>query len=197
VTSESSPTDEQLIDLARKGDARAFEALCGRYEDLLRARARQWIVGAVKRKVSILDVLQEAYTVAHDRLDDFEDRGQGAFGAWLAQIAEFKAREAVRHYRGAAKRDADREVSRGGRPDTAEIRGTGRTPSQVLSAREEFDRVRQAMKELPADYRQVLQLLQLDHLTLKEAAVLMGRSYQATKKLYGRAVAALAKEFDE
>lgn len=197
MTSEEHPTDEQLIGRARKGDTRAFEMLCGRYENLLRARAREWIVGAVQRKVSILDVLQEAYAVAHERLDDFEDRGQGAFGAWLAQIAEYKAREAVRHHRGAAKRDAGREVSRGGRPDTAQLQGTGRTPSQVLSAREELDQVRQAMKALPNDYRHVLQLVQLDHLALKEAAVLMGRSYEATKKLYGRAVAALAREFKQ
>ena len=197
MTSEDPPMDDQLIGRARKGDAQAFEVLCGRYEDQMRARARQWIVGAVQRKVSILDVLQEAYAVAHERLEDFEDRGQGAFGAWLAQIAEYKAREAVRHYRGAAKRDAGREVSRGGRPDTAQLRGTGRTPSQVLSAREEVDQVRQAMKQLPDDYRQVLQLVQLDHLALKEAAVLMSRSYEATKKLYGRAVAALARELDQ
>ena len=197
MTGEGTPTDEQLVDRARKGDARAFEALCTRYEDQLRARAHQWIVGAVQRKVSILDVLQEAYAVAHERLGDFEDRGQGAFGAWLAQIAEYKAREAVRHYRGAAKRDAGREVSRGGRPDTAQAQGTGRTPSQVLSAREELEQVRRAMDGLPEDYRQVLQLVQLDHLVLKEAAVLMGRSYEATKKLYGRAVAALTKELDE
>jgi len=52
------------------------------------------------------------------------------------------------------------------------------------------------MKGLPGDYRQVLQLVQLDHLALKEAAVSMGRSYEATKKLYGRAVAALARELD-
>ena len=197
MTDKEPPTDEQLIGRARKGDAQAFEMLCHRYEDQLRARTRRWIVGAVQRKVSILDVLQEAYAVAHDRLDDFEDRGEGAFGAWLAQIAEYKAREAVRHHRGAAKRDAGREVSRGGRPDTAQVRGSGRTPSQILSAREEFNQVRQAMKALPDDYRQVLQLVQLDHLPLKEAAVMMGRSYEATKKLYGRAVAALAREFDE
>ena len=50
---------------------------------------------------------------------------------------------------------------------------------------------------MPDDYRQARQLVQLDHLAVKEAAVLMGRSYEAAEKLYGRAVAALARELDE
>lgn len=194
MPSEDAPTDEQLIGRARKGDARAFQVLCERYEGLLRARARKWIVGALQRKVSLVDVLQEVYLAAHERLDDFENRGDGAFGAWMAQIAEFKAREAVRRHAGVARRDAHREVSRGGRPSTGQARSSGHTPSQMLSAREELDAVRAALERIPDDYRQVLQLVQLDHLALKEAAVLMGRSYEATKKLYGRAVAALAAQ---
>lgn len=194
LASGSPPTDEQLVLRARKGDAQAFEELCTRYEGLLRARARNWIVGAVQRKVSLVDVLQEAYFLAHERLDDFEDRGEGAFGAWLAQIAEYKAREAVRRHAGVAKRDAGREVSRGARPATAQAPGRGPSPSQAAMAHEETDAVRQALGALSDDHRTVLQLVRFDHLSMKEASVLMGRTYEATKKLYGRAVAALARE---
>ena len=194
MASGSPATDEQLVLRAKNGDTHAFEELCTRYEGLLRARARQWIVGAVQRKVSMLDVLQEAFFLAHERLDDFEDRGDGAFGAWLAQIAEYKAREAVRRHAGAAKRDAGREVTRGARPATAQARGRGPTPSQAAVAREETDAVREALQRLSDDHRTVLELVRFDHLPLRDASVLLGRSYEATKKLYGRAVAALAQE---
>ena len=90
MTAEDLPTDEEFIGRARRGDARAFEALCLRYEDLLRARARKWIVGALQRKVSLLDVRQETCFAAHQRLEDFEDRGQGALGAWHRPPAEME-----------------------------------------------------------------------------------------------------------
>lgn len=190
----ASGSDETLIQRARAGDARAFQALCNRYESLLRARARRWIVGAVQRKVSLGDVLQEAYYLAHQRLDEFEDRGEGAFGAWLAQIVEFKAREASRRYTGAAMRDTHREVTSGGGSDTSTVRGHEPSPIESAMTHEATDAVRLALTALSKDHRMVLELVRFDNLPLKEAAVLMERSYDATRKLYGRAVAALARE---
>ena len=194
ASGETQPTEEQLVARAREGDEQAFEALCARYEGLLRARIRHWVIGAVQRRVSMVDVLQEAYLVAHARLDEFDERGEGAFGAWLAQIVEYKAREAVRRHVGVQRRDAGREVTRGARPDTAQVRGDDPSPSQVAILHEEEQAVREALQRLSDDHRTVLELVRFDNLPLKEVAVLMGRSYEATKKLYGRAVAALARE---
>ena len=67
------------------------------------------------------DVLQDAYLVATQRFDTFEGNHEGSFGAWLAQIAEYKTREVVRHYMDAGKRDAHLEMSRGARPDTGPV----------------------------------------------------------------------------
>ena len=193
MASEHLPSDERLVLRARRGNAQAFEALCVRYERLVRARARLWVVGSVCRRVSLRDVLQEAYLHAHEHLDDFDDRGEGAFGAWLAQIAEYKAREAVRRHAGVAQRNAAREVPRDLRPPTAQAPGHEPTPSQVAIHHEEADTVHAAMGTLSEAHRTVLELVQFDHQSLKEASVLMGRTYEATKKLYGRAVGALAR----
>ncbi len=193
MASESGSSDERLVVRARRGSARAFGTLCARYERLARSRARLWIVGRVCRRVSLRDVLQEAYLHAHEHLDEFEDRGEGAFGAWLAQIAEYKAREAVRRHAGVAQRNAAREAPRDLRPPTAQVPGREPTPSQVAMHHEEADTVHAALDALSEDHRTVLELVQFDHQSLKQAAFLMGRTYEATKKLYGRAVAALAR----
>ena len=50
--------------------------------------------------------------------------------------------------------------------------------------------VRQAIR-WDDDDREILRLVQVEHLTLIEAADRMGRSYEATKKLYARALARL------
>lgn len=186
------PGDEQLILRSREGDEEAFAVLCSRYEGLLQARIRPWLSAPIRRKVSILDVLQETLLTAHRRLDDFEDRGEGAFGAWLARIAELKAREAVRRYAGAAKRNVGQEVTRGQRPETALVPGAGPSPSEQAIAGERQDQIHRAMERLPDDYRRVLTLIQLDHVSLDTAATLMSRSRQAVKKLYSRALARLA-----
>lgn len=192
MASGDAVDEGDLVRRAKAGEEAAFRALCERYEGLLAARVRRFVDGALRRKVSVLDVLQEAYLAGHQRLAEFEDRGEGAFGAWLAQIAEFKAREAVRRYAGAEKRAAGREVSRGARRDTAEVAGVGASPSQVAIAGERAEAVRRAMAALPDDHRHVLQLVQVDHLSIEHAAVLMGRSRDAVKKLYGRALSRLA-----
>jgi DNA-directed RNA polymerase specialized sigma24 family protein len=50
------------------------------------------------------------------------------------------------------------------------------------------------LKGLPEDYRRILELVQFEGLTLRDAAGRMGRSYEAAKKLYGRALSRFAKE---
>ena len=55
---------------------------------------------------------------------------------------------------------------------------------------------RRAMAALPADYGEVLRLRQEEHLSLGEAAKRMGRSKEAARKLYSRALARLAERLD-
>ena len=190
-------SEEQLVERARGGDAVAFDELCLRNEAGLRAHLAHLVTGPLKRKVSIADVMQEAYVTAHQRLDDCEHHGDGAFGAWLTRIAELKARAAVRRFVGAEKRDVHRERSQGMRPDTAKFRNRGASPSEMAVAHEEQDAVRVAVSLLPDDYRHVIQLVRFDGLSLKDAAVLMGRSHAAVRKLYGRALSALADLLNE
>lgn len=190
---DANTTDADLIEAVRLGDEHAFQALCARYRGLLLHRVRRWLDGAIQRKVSVQDVLQEAYVVAFDRLGEFDDRGDGAFGAWLAQIAEFKAREAVRRHAGTAKRRLGREVSAAPGAEPAVAHDDAPTPSEVAIGREQQSAARAALKALPEDYRHVLTLVQVNGLPLADAAALLGRSYEATKKLYGRALSRYAE----
>lgn len=193
---QKEPTDSELIEKSLAGDEAAFADLCARHEALLTARIRPWLGPAVRRKVSILDVLQETWVTAHQRLPDFENRGEGAVGAWLARIAELKAREAVRRYAGTDKRDVKLEVTRGRRVETERVPGRDPSPSKHAAADERQDQISAAMNELPDDYARVLRLVQIEQVPLDAAAHLMGRSRQAVKKLYSRALARLADLID-
>jgi RNA polymerase sigma factor (sigma-70 family) len=52
---------------------------------------------------------------------------------------------------------------------------------------------RAALERLPEAHREVLQLIQEEHLTVDEAAARMGRTREAVRKLYSRALARFAE----
>jgi RNA polymerase sigma-70 factor (ECF subfamily) len=163
-----------------------------RHQSELRARIRQQLPKILRRKVSESDVMQAAYIAVHQRLADFEARGEGAFRNWLHQIVDFKVQEVLRRYLGTAKRAVNREISSPqpsrspGLPDLASA-----SPSQHAIAGELQSTVREAMKTLPDDYRTILRLVQDEGLTLEEAGRRLDRSPGAAEKLYGRAVCRL------
>ena len=187
-----APLDAELVALAREGDEAAFVELCSRYEARVQARIERRLSGKLRRKVSVADVMQEAKATAHGRLPYFNDRGDGAFGAWLGGIAAHKLQELHRRYGAAAKRDVQREVSRGGVPDPEHARHRDPTPSTIAMAAEQRDALAEAMGRLSPDHRRVLELLQIKGHSAAETAALMERSTAAVRKLYARALARLA-----
>ena len=185
----------------REGDEDAFRLLCQRSALAFEARARRWISAGLQRRVSIADVVQEASILAFAKREDFEDRGDGAFRRWMLGIIDLKARETIERHCTVAKRAVGREVPRGQRDGTGRFAGNGATPSQVAVAAESAEAARVALSSLPEHYQQVLVLTRQHGLTLPEAAEHLGRSHEATKKIYGRALckfrAAFAKATGE
>jgi RNA polymerase sigma-70 factor (ECF subfamily) len=181
--------EANLVARVREGDAAAFALLLERHEGIARHLAERWLPVALRRKVSVSDVLQEARLVAHQRFRDFEARGDDAFRNWFLRILRLKAKEAVRHHRGTAKRSTDREVTRGLRKETHQFAARDPSPSEHALAAELSVQVRLALQELPPDYREILRLTREQRLPLAAVAERMGRTLEAAKKLNGRALA--------
>ena len=189
---DGHPSDEQLVQRAREGDAEAQTLLYRRHAGALSKRAKRGLPRSVRRKVAASDVLQEAYLTGFARLDRFEDRGPGSFLAWISGIVDHKAREAVRMHVAAAKRSVWREVTRSERSPTCDHVGSVASPSQEAVAREAESQLGRAMDRLPKDHRAVLRWVYEDGLTLEEAARRLGRSRDAVRVLYGRALGRLS-----
>lgn len=187
-------SDEALFADFRAGDERALKSLMQRYERPLRELVRRQLPGPVQRRISDGDVVQETWLAVVHAGSRFEDRGPTSFRNWLFGIASNKAKQAVRG-QGAQRRATGREISRLYRPDTAQFVNGQPSPSQVAMADELADRIRRALETLTGDYREVLHLTRRLGLTLREAAERMGRSREATKKLYGRAFVRFKQAF--
>lgn len=186
--------ESDLIARFRTGDRDAFRELLERHERILRSRLAGRLPAHLRRRLSVADVVQETCLVAFDRRADFEDRGDGAFRNWIVGIAENRLRDEIKRHDGTAKRSSRREVTRAERPETAYLRHAAGTPSAAAASAEQVERVQAAMERLTGDHRTVLQLALTEGLTLRECAERMGRSREALKKLYGRAVCALRAE---
>ncbi|MDD5658269.1 MAG: sigma-70 family RNA polymerase sigma factor, partial [Elusimicrobia bacterium] len=75
-------SETALIAASKKGDARAFSALVGRYEDKIFNLARKVCAGM---PAEADDVYQETFLTAFKKLPRF--RGDSNLGTWLYRIA--------------------------------------------------------------------------------------------------------------
>jgi len=189
----SDERDERLFARFAEGDGEVLGELLARHRPRVRAALNGRIPNHMRRRISVMDVIQDAEIAVFEKGAAFEDRGEGSFRRWYFGIAENKLRETLRRHGGAAKRAAGREVSVAG--DV--VAGNGPSPSEVAMGAEFAEQVRLAMAELTDDYRLVLQLTREAGLTIGEAAEHMQRSREATKKLYGRAFVRFKRVFDE
>jgi RNA polymerase sigma-70 factor (ECF subfamily) len=191
------PTDEEIVRRARAGDAEAMASLFERHLPTLRAVARRRLPAAMRAKVGESDVVQDAWLAAIQRLPEFEERGDGSFGRWLRQILEHKVVDEVRRHVEAASRDARREIALRTGAEALVGASDHTSPSMQVANAEESAAVRRAVDDLPSAYREVVRLVHQEGLTLVEAGARMGRSAEAARKLYGRALAVLAGEIDD
>jgi RNA polymerase sigma-70 factor (ECF subfamily) len=186
-------SDEDLVRRVLSRDERAAAALYARHERLLRARARRRLVGGMRRKIGESDIVQQTYVAAFEDLGDFEDRGPGSFRRWLERVLDFQVNDEVKRHVGAAKRSAHREVSQATGDPAADPAGPEPTPSVHAIAAEERAALAAAMRDLPDDDRRVLDLVHRQGTDFGEAGRAMGRSADAARKLYARAVVRLSQ----
>jgi RNA polymerase sigma-70 factor (ECF subfamily) len=138
-------------------------------------------------------VLQETRILAFERTEGFEPRREGAYRAWLLRIAELKAREALRAHAGTGKRAVGREVARDLLRDSSVAAAAGPSPSEAAMGVEQRGEVLRALATLSPDHREVIRLARIEGHSIAEVASRMGRSTDAVKRLYGRALARLAR----
>jgi RNA polymerase sigma-70 factor (ECF subfamily) len=193
MSDASRSSDEDLVRRVRAGDEAAARELFERHLPALRAKARARLPAALRGKIAESDVIQDAWLAAFLSIGKFEERGDGSFAAWLRTILEHKIGHEIERHIAADKRDVRREQ----RMRTGSVDGFGAapdqtSPSQAAVSAEEQEVLRAAVASLPDDYATVVRLVHIEGLKLADAGARMGRSADAARKLYGRALEAMA-----
>lgn len=177
---------ESLFSVPRDDSPEALGHILQSYRPYLMEIARREIDRALQAKGAASDLVQETFLEATRNFSRFHGVSSDQLRAWLRCLLVHRLSKQRRRYYKTRKRGIDRECSL----DEVEtsLLSSSPTPSQVVSADEEMKRFHQAIAQLPEDYRRVLQLRYQEGLTFEAIGPRMGRTANAARLLWLRAV---------
>jgi RNA polymerase sigma-70 factor (ECF subfamily) len=195
----ATPDPELLLGLARQGDTTALGQLLELSRNYLELLARVQIGRRLRGKVDAADLVQETFLKAHRDFAQFRGTSEGAWVGWLRQILAANLAHLVRRYCGTQRRDVrlERELvdelNQSSRFLDQGLAASQSTPSHQAARREQAVLLADALKQLPAAYREVIILSHLEGLPFPEVARRMGRTVDSVKNLWARALARLRR----
>jgi RNA polymerase sigma-70 factor (ECF subfamily) len=135
------------------------------------------------------DAVQDALLSAYKHLGEF--RGQAQLSTWLTTIVTNAARMQLRRRRGSYL-SLDEEQGEDGLTFSERLADSKPSPEEVCSTAEARDRLVEGAKQLSPRLRKAFQLRDIDGLTTKEAALVLGVPQGTVKAQLARARAKLA-----
>ncbi len=178
-------TDETLVRYAQQGDVTAFDTLYERYLNVVYRRVRYSIPEA-----DVEDVTQEVFIAVVRSLKDF--RGDSKFRTWLYTLM---SRKIADYYR---RRDPVDFQVKSSNSDDDEMDAIAMIPDGTsYAAVDDMILVRQALKQMPQRYQEVILLRFADDLPFLEIAAQLNQSLEATKSLFRRAISMLHQVLEE
>lgn len=168
--------DEELVARIAGGEPALFELLMRRHNQRV-YRAVRAVLGSEEE---VEDVMQQAYLNAYSHLGQFA--GEARFTTWLTRIAVNEA--LARRRRGAFIVQGDEDM-------TMRIPSATPDPEQQAAAAELRDVMEREIEALPAAFRTVFILREVEGLSTAETAVTLSISEDLVKTRLHRARAAL------
>ena len=148
----SAPSDRDLIQCARRGDAEAFGELITRHQTSVFNVCYRML----HERVEAEDMTQETFLRVHDRLDMFD--AERPFGPWIRRVAVNVCLNHLEARRSVAELDDERDADK------------SQSPESQTEARERSEQIRRALVSLPAHYRAAIELRHYQELSYDEIA---------------------------
>jgi RNA polymerase sigma-70 factor (ECF subfamily) len=182
---------EGRISAARDGSEEALAQVLELCRPYLLRIANDELAGDLQAKIGASDLVQETFLDAHRDLSRFSGATEAQWLAWLRGILQHKLANLIRHYR-----QTDKRQVQGGLPlpspsadgHTPELIAPDSSPSARARAHERDEALARALAQLPKPQQHIIRLRSYGDLSFEEAGKLMGRSADAARKLWGRAV---------
>ena len=189
VSTHPTPTrrNEALVARIRAGEDAAFEELVRTYTSRLLAVSRRILGSHEEAK----DAVQETFLAAFQSIDRF--RGEANLGTWLSRIAVNQCLMKLRSRRRKPEQSIE-DLLPTFLPDGHQVRESALWEVSIdtqVERNEVFALVRQAIDRLPANYRTVLLLRDIEELSTEEVAKMLRVTSNTIKVRLHRARQAL------
>jgi RNA polymerase sigma-70 factor, ECF subfamily len=184
------------LEAARGGSLAALgEALeeCRAYLLLI---AQQEISPDLRARGGASDLVQETFLEAQRDFAGFHGTTRKELLAWLRRLLLNNLANFVRQHRQTAKRCLGREVALQAVDSSCGALAAVPSPSQQAMADEQDRAVQEAIERLPNDYRRVILLRYREGCSFERIAELMGRSNNAARRLWLRALERLEQDLE-
>lgn len=173
---------ERLLERYLAGDADAFEALVGLYEDKLYG----FILRMVGDAHLAEDVFQQVFMKVATHAATFD--GRASFSTWVYRIARNAAQDELRRKR--RRRVASVADPDGGGMENI-FASNEPTPLEKLAADELAEKIRQALDEIPPAQRAAFLLKEEAEMDFTEIGMVMGCGKETAKSRFRLAVGKL------
>lgn len=171
---ENHSSDSELVRRAKAGDMAAFEALVGRFERPIYTLAHR-ITG---NEHDAEDVTQQTFLSALENLDGF--REEASVGTWLNRIATHAALKVLRKRKGlptvSLESDPDDSNATRAVPPPQYIADWRHATEELVQRRETQRILEEALAQLDDKHRAVFVLRDVEGLSVKETAQVLGLS---------------------
>ena len=173
---------------ALAGSDAALDSLYQRYGPRLLSFIRLKMGRSLRARLESRDILQATFLKSFQHLDDFEGTDGRSLLGWLMRIAEHEIRDRVDfHHR--QQRYADRDDDLDGHAGV--LANRSRSALSRLIADERAATLEAALETLTEPHRHVILLRAFEELSFPEIARLLGKSEDASRMQYARAMTAL------
>jgi len=175
----ATDADAEAVAKVQSGDVDAFEDLINRHS----RRVYRTLVGILGNPEEARDAMQDTFLKAFQHLGDFQ--GRSKFSTWLVSIASNTGLQLLRDRKHLQHLDDDAvDPEEGFRPQ--QIRAWSDDPEQLYSKSEVRTLVEEHVMKLPAKYRVVLMLRDIEQLSIEEAAAALSLGIPAVKSRHLR-----------
>jgi RNA polymerase sigma-70 factor, ECF subfamily len=197
---EGVPRDPFAADIAaaRQGCEKALDRLFRGCRAYLLMVANQVLPSELRAKTGPSDLVQETFLQVKKNFGRFRGSSEGELLAWLRGVLLNNVHDVRRHFLKTEMRQIRLEVSLDQGLSDAEqgsmVDVAAPSPGSQLVAHEEAALLKAALGRLSPDYRRVIVLRNWEEQSFAEIGAIFGRSPEAARKLWARAIEQLKSE---